>query len=82
MSYSFEKGSGRVAFFKDGIFDHQQFRKHRAYRDPAAYIAELESWDREAAENEAEIRAARLIDAQAYLAQRAARAAASPQFAF
>jgi hypothetical protein len=82
MAYSFVKQRGRVAFFKDGEFDHQQFRGHYAFRDPGAYIAQLEEWDREAAEREAEERAARLAVIAAYLAERAERRAAQPEFNF
>jgi hypothetical protein len=80
--YEYIKAKGRVAIIKDGEFDHQQFRSHWAYRNPEAYIAKLIAQDVEAAEYEAECRAARLNDAKAYLAERAERKAMQPGFDF
>lgn len=72
-TYTFIKAKGRVSIFKDGEFDRQQFRGHWAYRNPEGYIAKLIEWDAEAAEQRKVERAARLEEAKAYLARRAAR---------
>ena len=82
MSYDFIKAKGRVSFFKDGEFDHQQFRPHWGFRDPAAYIAHLVELDAEAEAYRLAERAARVEKVRAWQAERAERAAAEPQFAF
>ena len=82
MTYTFIKAKGRVAFIKDGEFNHQQFRGHWAYNNPEAYIARMIEQDAEAAEYAAEERAARKQAVAAYIAQRADRVAAQPTFAF
>lgn len=79
MAYTFIKAKGRVSIFKDGEFDHQQFKGHFAYRNPEAYIDQLIAHDREAAEYRAEQRAARLADVADYLAHRAVRKAQQPE---
>ncbi len=73
MAYEIIKAKGRVSIFKGGEFDHQQFRGHRAYGDPAWYIAQLEAQDAEAAAERAEQREHRRAAALEYLAARAAR---------
>jgi hypothetical protein len=74
MAYEFVKQGGRVNFYKDGEFDHQQFRGHYGFRNPSAYIADLIRWDAEAVEYAAEQRAARVEALAPYLAIRTARA--------
>ena len=74
MTYTHIKAKGRVAIFKDGEFDHQQFRGHWGYSNPQGYIEHLIQCDREAAEYAAECAAARRAEVDAYLARRAARA--------
>ncbi len=76
MTYTWIKQKGRVAILKDGEFDHQQFRGHYAFRNPAGYVADLAKRDAEAAIDAAAANAARLAAAAAYLARRAVRGSA------
>lgn len=73
-TYTWHKAKGRIAIFIDGEFDHQQFRGHWGYNNPDAYLEHCRQLDREAAEQRAAYRQARIDAARAYLAQRAARA--------
>lgn len=78
--YEIYRAGSRMIILRDGEFDHQQFKGHRAFRNPEDYLAHIVALEQEAAAEAADRRADSLAAAAEYLAARADRAAAQLSF--